>query len=189
MKETSKSRPGMVERGIFETLLRGNGIDIGAGDDPLVVDHGTVRAWDKADGEASELPGIAPESQDFVYSSHALEHLEDVPKALKRWVEVVRPGGCLYVVVPDYTLYEQHCWPSRHNNDHKQSFSLLFNRFKVGRDNHWGMPEMFRMSVDLGLHLIQSALEDDGFNYDFGPADQTISGAQAQIRFVWIKDF
>lgn len=187
MKETSKSRPGMVERGVFETLLRGNGIDIGAGDDPLVVEHGTVFAWDKEHGDASTLPGIGPEERDFVYSSHALEHLEDIPKALKRWVEVLKPGGCLYVVVPDYTLYEQHCWPSRHNSDHKHSFSLELTKRRAGRDTHWGFSDINDMVEAMGMRLVEAELEDNGFNYDFGPADQTVGGAQAQIRFVWVK--
>src|SRR5262245_49806129 len=112
MNETSKSQPHREARGDFDKYLKGNGIDIGAGHDVLVVKEGTVRAWDVPDGDAQLMAGVADESFDFVYSSHCLEHLDSVPEALKNWVRILKPGGHLYFIVPDYILYEKMCWPS-----------------------------------------------------------------------------
>lgn len=46
-----------------------------------------------------ELP-VADASQDFVVSSHVLEHFPNPVKALLEWNRVVRPGGTLFMIVP-----------------------------------------------------------------------------------------
>jgi SAM-dependent methyltransferase len=46
-----------------------------------------------------ELP-VPDESQDFVVSSHVLEHFTDPVKALLEWNRVVRPGGVIFMIVP-----------------------------------------------------------------------------------------
>ena len=71
------------------------------------------------------MGGTEDNSFDFVYSSHCLEDMEDVETALKNWVRILKPGGFLYVVVPDFGLYEKYCFPSRFNASHKSTFSIL----------------------------------------------------------------
>lgn len=59
-------------------------------------------------GEAMPVDVVAPgdalpvpdESQDFVISSHVLEHFPDPIKALEEWYRVVRKGGYIYMIVP-----------------------------------------------------------------------------------------
>jgi SAM-dependent methyltransferase len=59
-------------------------------------------------GEFSPVDIVAPgddlpvpdESQDFVISSHVIEHFFDPIKALQEWMRVVRPGGCVFVIAP-----------------------------------------------------------------------------------------
>jgi ubiquinone/menaquinone biosynthesis C-methylase UbiE len=46
-----------------------------------------------------DLP-VADESQDFVVSSHVLEHFTNPVKALLEWDRVVRPGGTIFLIVP-----------------------------------------------------------------------------------------
>jgi len=46
-----------------------------------------------------DLP-VADESQDFVISSHVLEHFPDPIKALREWYRVIRKGGFIYMIVP-----------------------------------------------------------------------------------------
>ena len=46
-----------------------------------------------------ELP-VTDESQDFIISSHVLEHIPDPIKALKEWHRVIRPGGYIFMIVP-----------------------------------------------------------------------------------------
>jgi SAM-dependent methyltransferase len=108
----------------------GQGIDIGAGPDPLgqyremFPGMQGCRAWDLADGDAQYLEGVPDGSFDFAHSSHCLEHLVDPHIALANWIRVVKPGGHLVIVVPDEDLYEQGVWPSTFNDDHKWTFTV-----------------------------------------------------------------
>ena len=43
---------------------------------------------------------VGDESQDFVISSHVLEHFPDPIKALREWYRVIRKGGYIYMIVP-----------------------------------------------------------------------------------------
>ena len=59
-------------------------------------------------GEMAHIDIVAPgdsipvpnESQDFVLSSHVLEHFSDPIKALKEWHRVVKQGGYIFMIVP-----------------------------------------------------------------------------------------
>ena len=188
MRETTKCYQARLQRGDFEKYLKGDGIDIGAGPDPLRVPAGTVRAWDVQDGDAQKMAGVPDNTYDFVYSSHCLEHMWDVPEALSNWVRILKPGGALYVVIPDYILYEKMTWPSRFNGDHKQSFSNVITRSAVMRPNHWHMDQdLIPLLKGLGIEEIQWAVEFRGFNFNAGYMDQTLFEAVAQIYFVGRK--
>jgi SAM-dependent methyltransferase len=50
--------------------------------------------------DARALP-LADHTLDYLCSSHVLEHLADPIAALHEWHRVLRPGGLLYLVVPD----------------------------------------------------------------------------------------
>lgn len=186
MRETTKACDLRRARGDYDRYLVGRGIDVGAGDDPLQVSSGEIVPWDKHDGDAQFLAGVPDESFDFVFSSHCLEHLEDVRVALSNWSRVLRTGGHVYVVVPDYTLYEHHRWPSVYNGEHKHSFSLWLTPEKVRRQNHWliGEQTFARVLRSCSLELVEAELQDSGYDYNCGPVDQTLGGAMAQILFV-----
>ena len=109
-KESTKARMRRMREGYFSKFLVGHGIDIGCGDDPVTPE---CMRWDKDQGDAHDLAGLMDAQFDWVYSSHCLEHLSHPHRALRRWWEVLRPGGYLLVVVPDEDLYEQGVWPSR----------------------------------------------------------------------------
>jgi len=59
-------------------------------------------------GEGSNLAGVQDRSYDFVLSSHNLEHFANPVKALNEWKRVVRPGGSLIMVLPDYKYTFDH---------------------------------------------------------------------------------
>ena len=177
-------------RGDFQRFLCGHGIDIGCGNDVLTVDQGLVDGWDVGNGDAQYLHGIPDVVYDFVYSSHCLEHLADVSVSLTNWVRTLKPGGAMYLVVPDYALYEKMRFPSRFNPDHKQTFSLDLTRDQVRRANHWHIGRDLRpLLVALGIDIAFIALEDERFDYNIGPeVDQTAGdGALAQICVVGTK--
>jgi SAM-dependent methyltransferase len=185
MRETSKTEWLRAERGDFTKYLIGSGIDIGAGDDPLRIPDGSVRAWDVHHGDAQFMAGVEDASCDFVYSSHCLEHLHDVDVALLNWARILKPGKWLYVVVPDYVLYEKLTWPSMFNSDHKHSFSTTVTRRQVGRPNHWHMDEDIEpLMRTLGFTRLFWSVESWKFNFNAGLYDQTMHEALAQICFV-----
>ena len=50
-----------------------------------------------------------PNTVDEIYASHLLEHFypEQGKKAVKHWYELLKPGGTLTVVVPDFKYFAQ----------------------------------------------------------------------------------
>jgi SAM-dependent methyltransferase len=119
MDETTKTRKVWT---LFETsILTGKGIDIGCGPDPICP---SARRFDVENGDADDILNYVTEKFDFVYSSHCLEHMLDPRKALRGWWELVKPGGYLFLIVPDEDLYEQGVFPSRFNANHKATFTI-----------------------------------------------------------------
>lgn len=47
-----------------------------------------------------DIPSVGDSSIDFVFSSHVVEHLPNLIKALKEWYRIVRPGGYIVMIVP-----------------------------------------------------------------------------------------
>lgn len=119
MNETTKSRRWWGD--LEHSILQGKGIDIGCGPDPVTP---TCRQFDWKDGDANQITRFVFETFDYVYSSHCLEHMRDPQKALQEWWQLVKPGGYLFVLVPDEDLYEQGIFPSRFNDDHKSTFTI-----------------------------------------------------------------
>lgn len=97
--------------------LKGTGVEIGAfktpidGIQPIYVDKFHEFAGERclADfyGEACSLP-FHSNSLDYVASSHVLEHVSNPIKAICEWYRVLRPGGIMYVVVPDRRFTWDH---------------------------------------------------------------------------------
>jgi SAM-dependent methyltransferase len=58
-------------------------------------------------GHAGALP-FHDHSLDYVIASHVLEHVANPVAALAEWVRVVRPGGIIYLVVPDRRVTWDH---------------------------------------------------------------------------------
>lgn len=163
--ETSKCFEKRKARGDFEKHLHGKGLDIGSGGDCLRILRGTVDPWDLSQGDAEDLTGVRDGAYEFVYSSHCLEHLRSVERALSNWVRVLKPGGVLYLVVPDFTLYEKNCFPSRMNGDHKQTFSMTVSRREERRDSHWHLKEdLVPLLRSLGIEVMETILEDDHYD-------------------------
>lgn len=95
----------------------GIGVEIGAfktpvpGITPFYVDrfHEYAGARCLADyyGDAANLP-FRNSSLDYVVTSHVLEHTADPVAALAEWYRVLRPGGIIYLVVPDRRFTWDH---------------------------------------------------------------------------------
>lgn len=106
------------------TYLKGSGIEIGALHRPLVVPAGievkyldryNVEDLRKHYPELAELPlvevdivddgetmkTVEKESQDFVIANHFIEHCQDPISTIKNMLRVIKPGGIIYMAIPD----------------------------------------------------------------------------------------
>lgn len=103
-------------------------LNVGCGDYPLEgwvnVD---VRALPGVDvvSRAEALP-FADSSVTEIYAGHVLEHLEYPLSALCHWHALLRPGGALWVTVPDfeYVATHYHCWTDRVISVYQAMFGL-----------------------------------------------------------------
>lgn len=131
MYETSKAvQRRLHDANFISRYFRGNGIDIGAGNDqlgqyielfPLME---SCKSWDRDDGDAEHMVGVKNEQYDFVHSSHSLEDMNEPSVAIANWLRILKPGGHLIVTVPDEDMYEQGVFPSTFNPDHKWTFTI-----------------------------------------------------------------
>ena len=130
-KETGKSVLRRMHDHRFATrYFVGNGIDIGAGDDPLsdyiefFPQVSSVKSWDLPDGDAQYMNGVDNGTYDFIHSSHCLEHVRDPKETLGNWIRICKSGGYLVLVVPDEDLYEQGVFPSTFNGAHLWTYTI-----------------------------------------------------------------
>ena len=189
MHELSKS----IQRRLHDAnfIIRyfvGEGIDIGAGPDPLTQYFELfplmtgVRAWDISDGDAEYMNGCNDAQFDFVHSSHCLEHIRNPEIALKNWLRILRPGGHLIVMVPDEDMYEQGVFPSTFNSDHKWTFSVF-------KTSSWS--RRTRNLLDLitalgeGVDLIKIEQLTGSYRFSLPRQDQTQTPiGEAAIEFI-----
>jgi GT2 family glycosyltransferase/glycosyltransferase involved in cell wall biosynthesis/SAM-dependent methyltransferase len=110
---------------IARRFLRGDGIEIGALQNPLQLPpQARVRYVDRLPlaelrrhypelagqelvdssilASADRLTVVPEGTQDFVVCNHVLEHMRDPIGALLEWLRVLKPGGHLYVSIPDH---------------------------------------------------------------------------------------
>ena len=102
-------------------ILSGHGIDIGCGPDPIAKN---CVPFDIEQGDANHILDYINEQFDYVWSSHCLEHMKNPEQCVKDWWSLVKPGGYMFLIVPDEDLYEQGVFPSRFNVDHKWTFTI-----------------------------------------------------------------
>jgi predicted SAM-dependent methyltransferase len=182
MNETSKTKKKFAE--LEKKIFLGKGIDIGCGDDPIFPE---AVPFDKDKGDANKISEFVEDRFDYVFSSHCLEHMMDPYSALREWWKLVKPGGYLYVLVPDEDLYEQGQWPSKYNGDHKYTFTIY---------KHLSWSPVSVNVIDLvkaldDVEVVKIETQDDYYDYSedvlSSKADQTLGAALAQICFVLRK--
>jgi SAM-dependent methyltransferase len=161
--EAARNLNRRLREGFIEKYLSGDAIlDIGfRGDDPQ-----SEPITKKAIGIDLDFPGydgktlpFPDESQDAVFASHILEHVEDWAGALAEWYRVLKIGGYMVVAVPHRDLYERKAGPpSRFNSDHKRFYTPAC----IVREVEEALP--------LGGYRIRSLKDvDDGFDYTIPP--------------------
>jgi predicted SAM-dependent methyltransferase len=111
-------------RVLSHAFLRGRGIEIGALQKPLPVSHDAevtyvdrmskenlyesypeLRESDLVDvgliDDGETLSTLESGSQCFIIANHFLEHCQDPIRTIKNFLRVLRPGGFIYMAIPD----------------------------------------------------------------------------------------
>lgn len=58
--------------------------------------------------EASDLKNIHSDTYDFLLASHCLEHCANSIKTVKEWLRIIKPGGCVLLILPDRNFTFDH---------------------------------------------------------------------------------
>jgi len=117
---------GCAQGGLLSELKsQGYGLAVGMDPSQACVDICTKKGLETFRGKIEGTPGW---TYDLVIVSHVLEHVWDVPKALDKIFERVKPGGHLYLEVPDAMRYGDAefmvCPFLDFNGEHINHFSL-----------------------------------------------------------------
>ena len=197
--ETSKQMHRRCGDRRFSTRwIKGYGIDIGSGKDPLskLEDFFPLmkglRPWDIEDGDAMLMLGINDESFDFVHSTHCLEHLNNPELALENWIRICKKNGHLIITIPDEDLYEQGVFPSTFNTDHKWTFTI--NKNESWSNKSINVIELLKKFTNY-IEIIKIEKLDSGFIYGKERYDQTLgplaeSGIEIILKKInHVKDF
>lgn len=159
-----------VRRRLGDRFLEGTGVEIGALHQPMELPPGVeVRYLDRLSTEQlrteypelADLPivevdivedgedprSIPAGSLDFVIASHVIEHCEDPIGTLKNWTRILRPGGVIFLVVPDrrrtfdrgrpptsvdHLLDDHRHGPERSRLGHYREWARLHERYASG---------------------------------------------------------
>lgn len=189
--ETKKANLRRRNDPLFKKVFSGAGIDIGCGDDPLMVNGQfpqlmSIKRFDVEDGNAQNISLYEDSKYDFVYSSHCLEHLLDPGKALFQWAALVKDAGYLIIVVPDEDLYEQGVFPSRFNKQHRFTFTI--NKYQSWSPASINMSDLIAKLLPT-WKVLKMKVEDVDYDYSRmgSGVDQTAEGAEANIEVVLQK--
>lgn len=108
-------------------FCQGVGVDVGCGDWPM---PGAIPIELKHGGDAMTFEHT---NLDYVFSSHALEHLADPVGALLHWKRALKPGGVLFAYLPHPDM---RYWNPTRNRKHLHM---------------WTPEQMADMFLDVGL--------------------------------------
>lgn len=88
---------------IAKEFCKGTGIDVGCGAWPLEGAQGydsNLLAHDTSKWSVAWDVKVPDHSQDYVFSSHCLEHLENPVQAIEHWKSKLKTGGVLFLYLP-----------------------------------------------------------------------------------------
>lgn len=213
-KETSKANflRRSKEFNFVNKIFVGNGIDVGAGSNPLNYQEisyndsklfGNYRFFSKnslfpkidnvkiysSDWNPENIAEIIltkekPRKYDFCYSSNLLEHVINFQRSLLDFSLITKVGGYVIGCVPDFFLYEKEIWPSLKNSDHISCFSINTDR-KI--KNHYNLSKTLTYHTNLQITKLELA----DTLYDYSVIDKNIDqtdniphGAECFIEFV-----
>lgn len=169
-REVDKARPRLNK------YCLGSGVDIGCGGietdslsgyrqnkiNELAI--GVDLSQTQLCGRADNLYWFNDEVLDYIFSSHLLEHMGDIPATIKEWFRVLKPEGMVVMYLPLKGHYPSMGHPDA-NRDHKMDLSpkiLLDLLMKVG--------------LLFEVVYIQEQIEGEEYSFDFVIRKQKSSG-------------
>jgi SAM-dependent methyltransferase len=174
-EESSRTYLDKLQNGFFIKYMSGNGLDVGyagyiSGVEPILPNSiGVDLNYTGYDGLT--LP-FADNSQDYIYSSHCLEHISDYKTVIQDWYRVVKTGGYIVTVVPHQYLYEKKlALPSNWNGDHKRFYTPA------------SLLQEFEQSLEPNSYRVRF-LEDGDKHFDYSIGPEKHSGGQYEITLV-----
>lgn len=124
--ETSRSHYARHYSNFYKLYMHGTGLDIGyMGDskDNIPVNDAVGIDKDTPNYDGKHLPQ-EDGSQDYIFASHMLEHIDAPEEYIQEWHQKLKVGGYLIIMVPHKFLYEKkENPPSRFNHDHKKFYT------------------------------------------------------------------
>lgn len=149
---------------------QGMGVEIGALDKPLALEGDVIFLDRNSTSELrkiyardprgpfviqvhivwkeSRYPFFDDNAFDFVANSHVLEHVANPGRQIEEWIRIIRPGGILYMIVPD----KRFCFDRRRE---VTSLSHLMQEFQDDVDT---------VSIDHYRDYIINTNGEDGIN-------------------------
>lgn len=113
--------------GMFPSVVQKIGLDIGYKGslpwaEPVLPNAiGIDSDYPKYNG--IHLP-FATDSQDYVFSSHCLEHILPYTDCIREWHRVTKVGGRIIIIVPHQFIYEKKAnLPSKWNEGHHRFYT------------------------------------------------------------------
>ena len=96
------------------------------------------------------LRSFKPNTVDLIYASHVLEHISrwEYKHCLKRWFDILKPGGVARIAVPDFDKICQHYIKFK---DLRMLSGLLYGGQDYFENNHfwcWDKETLSRELVD-----------------------------------------
>jgi SAM-dependent methyltransferase len=131
-----------TRRALAFAFIRGEGIEVGAGNRPVILPdgvrchYGDVRNSADLDAyfgekipvpsflDAQTLIGIPDQTLDFVISAHVIEHLPDALGSIRNSLRTLKTGGIFFLAIPDKRL----------TSDQKRSVTSLSHLIDDERD-------------------------------------------------------
>lgn len=171
--ESAKTYIANVQSGFFDKYLSGCKI--------LEIGHrgaeGTQPTIKHAIGVDVDYPGydgirlpFDEASQDAVYSSHCLEHIDDDVNAIRDWFRVIKIGGYLVLTVPHQFLYEKRKVLNHAFTSHKRFYTPA------------KLVEMIEAALAPNSYRLRSLRDNDMFyDYSINPNNHAVGCYEIEL--------
>lgn len=103
---------------------------------------------------ALHFPPEYTSGNDYVFSSHCLEHLSDWVPVLEYWISSLKSQGTLFLYLPDYS---QKYWRPWNNRKHKNIFTPQIIYDYLLSNNDLNPTKIFVSETDLNNSFIAIA--------------------------------